>query len=192
MNKSSNVRSSCYTIVNDKLDIEVNITNRTFNFLDKTTFIYSTSLCLSRQQTWILPCLPSHWVTHIKYIYVIYTNTYKKKKRGRRADPFRNNSKRKTSRIDNWHQEKKENACLTRERTLSYTWRNRSTMMMINERERERAERSSRKRYYAKDNLLSKYYFRLYAFEKREKGKDQLNAGKISRGSARIIKAMFI
>jgi len=64
--------------------------------------------------------------------------------------------------------------------------------MMINERERERAERSSRKRYYAKDNLLSKYYFRLYAFEKREKGKDQLNAGKISRGSARIIKAMFI
>jgi len=105
MNKSSNVRSSCYTIVNDKLDIEVNITNRTFNFLDKTTFIYSTSLCLSRQQTWILPCLPSHWVTHIKYIYVIYTNTYKKKKRGRRADPFRNNSKRKTSRIDNWHHE---------------------------------------------------------------------------------------
>lgn len=126
-----------------------------------------------------------HYNWH-RYFHVYY------RKRGRSADPFRNNSKRKTSRIDNWHQEKKENACLTRERTLSYTWRNRSTMMMINERERERAERSSRKRYYAKDNLLSKYYFRLYAFEKREKGKDQLNAGKISRGSARIIKAMFI
>ena len=32
-------------------------------------------------------------------------NTYKEAKRGRRADPFRNNSKRKTSRIDNWHHE---------------------------------------------------------------------------------------
>jgi hypothetical protein len=38
------------------------------------------------------------WITH----------TYKYIKRGRRADPFRNNSKRKTSRIDNWHDEKEK------------------------------------------------------------------------------------
>jgi hypothetical protein len=91
------------------------------------------------------------------HTYKIHIYIYKEEKRGRGADPLRNNSKRKTSRIDNWHheteeKERDEEACLTRGDARS------RTLDGIDERQwRWVRERSSREK--EKEKSVSFSYF---------------------------------